>query len=210
MTASHCMSYPDPGSARESAGGTGAHAAAAAGFKAGSSFTMAASGASSTSALPVPVHSPSHAAAAAGGLTASTGPAGTASTDALPMYSTSTGDLAAASGSRGTSSAGDPSALRLSSYNPWTPQVCPALPLPAQSQCFRCRSIAFTSPFAAHACHIVTAFASTCCHAEWVHVMKQSSAHAMPAQCSSLAAKAGGPKARMPHVAHARDDMRIR
>lgn len=119
------MSHPDPGSsAREPAGGTGAHAAAAAGFKGGSSFTMAASGASSTSALPVTVQSPSHGAGmtAAAGMTASTGPAG--SLESLPMYSTSTGDAAAASGSRGTSSAGDPSALRLSSYNPWTPQVC--------------------------------------------------------------------------------------
>jgi hypothetical protein len=92
---------------------------------------MAASGASSTSALPVPAQSPSHAAAAAAGMTASTAPVG--STDSLPMYSTSTGDIAAASGSRGTSSAGDPSALRLSSYNPWTPQVRRVLVSPAQA-----------------------------------------------------------------------------
>lgn len=114
------MSAPDPSIARESALAAAAHAAAAAGMKGVSAFTMAASGASSSSALPISTQSPMMGAATAAGLTSSTGPAG--STDGMPMYSTSTGG-AAASGSRGTSSAGDPSALRLSSYNPWTPQV---------------------------------------------------------------------------------------
>jgi hypothetical protein len=120
------MSVPDPSGARESSGGHAAPAAATAGINPAPTYTMAASGASSSSAVPITVQSPSHAAAAGltatAGLTASTGPVG--STDGLPMYSTSTGDIAAASGSRGTGSAGDPSALRLSSYNPWTPQVC--------------------------------------------------------------------------------------